>query len=292
MKHLRRNTMQLLSKIRRKPNLTVPYKIGDLSIDLTFDHSLPKYQSAHPYYDRFLPHLVRNLDRDSIVVDVGANVGDTAASIVSANDGIDLICIEADEGFFSLLEKNVLKIKHQRPKAKIALLKKLVGSNLNDVKLVGQNGSKHVISGGNLNCTSLHDILVTELNVADVRLIKSDVDGFDYEVIKSAGSTLDHKPLLYFECQYDTDAQFKNYLSLFEWLQSEKRYDGFLLFDNFGQYIGKYAEIEGMKFLFDYVARQNFLTQRTRTIYYYDVLAFSVADEVLMDQVIQSYLEI
>jgi tRNA G46 methylase TrmB len=53
---------------------------------------LPIYQRAHPKYDRFLPHLVKYFNSAKyIVVDIGANVGDSLAGMIEKNSKLNFI---------------------------------------------------------------------------------------------------------------------------------------------------------------------------------------------------------
>ena len=79
--------------------------------------------------------------------------------------------------------------------------------------LSGTGGTKHAVignaagrsSGANDAMTSRTlDDVVTGANLQNkVRLCKSDVDGFDFDVIDSADATLERDaPILFFECHY------------------------------------------------------------------------------------------
>ena len=76
------------------------FKINDYSIQISYLHKLQDLQRNYPYYDKFLNHFVKYLPSGSIVVDVGANVGDTLLSMVSSNSKLEYLCIEADDNFF------------------------------------------------------------------------------------------------------------------------------------------------------------------------------------------------
>jgi len=69
--------------------------IWGVMIKLDSGHVLPAYKKEHINYDRFLPHLVGFInDEDSIVVDIGANYGDTLAALAISNSNLTYICIE------------------------------------------------------------------------------------------------------------------------------------------------------------------------------------------------------
>src|ERR1700728_3258116 len=110
--------------------LKTEYRYRNVSIQLPADHLLPFYQSMHGTYDKFLPHLVRYLQPYATVIDVGANCGDTLASMYDANDRLNFICVEPDEVFFRYLSENALRMRISNPGASIRLYKALVGKGV------------------------------------------------------------------------------------------------------------------------------------------------------------------
>ena len=83
------------------------YRIGSVELELPLSHELPFYRHDHPRYDRQLGAIAAELGGP--VVDVGANVGDTAAAI-RAESGVPILCVEGDPRFFALLERNARMI--------------------------------------------------------------------------------------------------------------------------------------------------------------------------------------
>ena len=126
------------------------YKIDKLYIKIDYAHRLPDYQILFPYYDRFLPHFVKYLPEDKVIIDVGANIGDTLAGMASNNDLLNYICIEANEGFFKELQKNVDYLKKQSSKLKITTINQFVGLDINNLSMSGSGGSKKAILGGGI----------------------------------------------------------------------------------------------------------------------------------------------
>jgi len=94
-------TKIILKKFGVKRN----FEINGHSIELDYESSIPDFMTIFPKYDRFLPHLVKYLPKESLVIDVGANVGTTVIAMASSNDKIEYLSIEADEYFFKLLKK-------------------------------------------------------------------------------------------------------------------------------------------------------------------------------------------
>ena len=72
---------------------TVRYRVGAVELELPLSHELPFYQHDHPRYDRQLGAIAAELGGP--VVDIGANVGDTAAAIRAESD-VPILCVEGD----------------------------------------------------------------------------------------------------------------------------------------------------------------------------------------------------
>ena len=265
------------------------YNVGKYQLILSDGHPLPEYQRTHPCYDRFLPYLVKILPEGSVVIDVGANVGDTVAAMLEANEGLEYVCIEADKQYFNILIENVKKIRTVCPGAIIHTINEFVGDSIDNISLEGAAGTKHaVLGGGDIRSKTL-DSIVSKLDIpSQVSLLKSDTDGFDYDVIRSGRRLLASKSLLYFECQFDMDGQINEYVNLLNELIAYG-YESFALFDNFGQYIGIFNNICIVIEMMHYVERQN-KAKGTRTIYYYDILAFDAGGEHQVKNAISDYL--
>ena len=199
--------------LRARLHIDTKYQFGDLSIALPANHNLPIYQRANKLYDRFLPHLSKYVEAGSTVIDVGANCGDTVAAMFSVNNTLSYICIEADDHFYRFLRDNVARIKAVHQSASIQTLKAFVGKSLNNVTLserIGRNQEGHSwrrkaqLTNAGLACVGRRagQDLVT----------KTDVDGFDYDVIDSAEMILAREaPMLFFECQFDHEFQKDGY---------------------------------------------------------------------------------
>jgi FkbM family methyltransferase len=86
------------------------HQIGGHDVVLPPSHDLPFYQRRDPTYDSYaipvLAHLAASTSR-MLVVDLGANVGDTAVAALSAADNIDVVAVEGDDSFLSYLRRNV-----------------------------------------------------------------------------------------------------------------------------------------------------------------------------------------
>jgi len=275
--------------------LRTEYRYRNFSIRLPADHLLPFYQSMHGTYDKFLPHLVRYLQPEATVIDVGANCGDTLASMYDANDRLSYICVEPDEVFFGYLRENVRRMRSSNPGASIRLYQALVGKGLSKAALEGSGGTKHAVQvDGSLpaaraiDSVTLDD-LVLPMQPGRLELLKSDVDGFDFDVLDSAVRLIaEHRPIIFFECHFGDLHQKRGYQKTIAALQSSG-YRAWTVFDNYGDVVLRTRDIEALFQLFDYVDRQN-AGLTTRTIHYFDVLAGTDRHDSLLTTAVSDYL--
>src|SRR5271156_3496303 len=80
-----------------------------LGIELGPDDTIARYYVGHRLYDRFLPVLCRHLP-NGWIVDVGANVGDTAVGIARETSN-PILSVEASAEFYALLERNTAGLR-------------------------------------------------------------------------------------------------------------------------------------------------------------------------------------
>ena len=77
---------------------------------LPWSHRLPDYARTEPLYGQNLPRLAAGLakhdGRPVVVLDIGANVGDSALQILDAAPG-KVLCVEGDRVFLDFLHTNV-----------------------------------------------------------------------------------------------------------------------------------------------------------------------------------------
>ena len=207
-----------LRHIYQRIRATFPcdYKIGDYAIKLPSHHRLPGYQQEFPLYDRFLPVLAKHISFDKLIIDVGANVGDTTIAIMQ-NCKNPIYAFEPDPVFYDYLLKNVYTSPLNKS-CRVTTFKRFVGT--------GNVSSR---------CIPLDSFIDTE----DVVLLKIDVDGFDYDVINSAGSILSRsEPILFWENWIDTDRQFEGFCDMYKHL-SKQGYCYLYLIDNYGNLLLK-----------------------------------------------------
>jgi FkbM family methyltransferase len=134
-------------------------------------------------------------------IDIGANVGDTAAIICRERD-IPVLCIEGDVAILPLLRANARRIGPQ-----IVIEEAFVGAegdavNLGAIKGVGRNSTLTPVADGaaGQRLLTLEAILERHPRFWDAKLLKIDTEGFDFRIVEASRRFLAAaKPVVFFE---------------------------------------------------------------------------------------------
>lgn len=263
------------------------YQIGTQAIDLPPDHLLPQFQGQHPLYDRFPSFLASLCRKDQWILDIGANVGDTTAAMVQNTEG-QVLAIEGHAPFFELLVHNTNLLATEM-QDRIRSVQALVGTRQVSGTLIESNGTATFVEGGENRFSRLDDILDREqITVQSVAVLKTDTDGHDPDVILSASQLLAAgSPVLYFENQFENDQQLGQFEEMYAAIGTHG-YKLFSVFDNFGNLLLDIAPPYFVSSLNKYLKAQN-LGKATRTVYYYDVLAFKEGSAEAVAMLLSNY---
>ena len=261
-------------------------QIDNKSLTVPLNHPLDSFMNQYKLYDRFLPVLVSYLPKEGKIIDIGANVGDTLYATIDRCSN-NIICVEAADDFYELLEINISALK-QGQRERVSALKKMVGTGSFTGTLEQTHGgtaSLKVDEKTTQNYFSL-DFLIEDKSA--VNLIKVDTDGFDFDVIESAKQICkESKPILFWENEISEDFQFNGFEQMYYNLL-ELGYDTLYIFDNFGNIIFENSNFETLKQLNTYIYSMK-KYDCTRTIFYTDVLAVSDKHKVLVTNAIEDY---
>ncbi|MBK9593252.1 MAG: FkbM family methyltransferase [Crocinitomicaceae bacterium] len=277
---------RLINKIKRSRSRK--YKVGQHYLLLPPNHLLPEYQKKHPLYDRFLPVLVKVLGNQGCVVDIGANVGDSLFSIID-NCMNEIICIEPSDRFYSYLLKNIESLP-LASKDRIKTYKRIISADTSPGYLSHNSGTATFIveKNSNSNLKISLDALLPEKNIS---LIKSDTDGFDFDVILSATKIIrEQVPILYWENLVTNMREEKSYEELYQLLESYG-YSYLCVFNNYGEILLEGANFESLKSLNMQIANE-YTKGKLPYIRYTDVLACSNRDQFMVKRAIDSYRQI
>jgi FkbM family methyltransferase len=208
----------------------IRYTLGEREIYLPLSSNLPFTLRKHPYYDTNVVRIVRYVQQkypESSFIDVGAYVGDTAASI--RQEGIfPLLCIEGNERIYHILEKNMMEFP------KVELVKAFLGNPAN-VCLEHQSIDTATHSQ---NSISLMEVLKAYPLYARSKMLKVDTDGHDGQILRGALEFLSNEtPIIFFEYAPDLLEQHgDNGLSLLRILR-EHGYKMVLFYEHIGTYM-------------------------------------------------------
>ncbi len=290
-----------LFKRSRKSELVFDekYFFGDLSIVLKGSHMLKHYQKSFPLYDRFLPVLCK--DFGGLIIDVGANIGDTSIAIFSKNNKSFIVGVEPDNDFFKECENNIIR---NNLTDRFLGFKKFLTTNKGKYSIEKSDSlstgsiSSNTNDIGEINSMSFSEMmnLIPAKIKSKFDLLKVDTDGFDWDVINSFleyTNDLKIKPIfVFFEMQTylnnsgvfdkNREATIDKYRLAIEGLL-QAGYNNFCLLDNFGTPIKITKSINEIFEIEDYIKRSQIYNSHS-TIYYLDVLAFSDEELQLVNE--------
>ncbi|BAU13362.1 glycosyltransferase of family GT4 [Leptolyngbya sp. NIES-3755] len=273
------------------------HSIGRYSLLLPLDHALDRYQQAWQRYDTSLGYIAQAVFQkypDASAIDIGANVGDSAALIRNYAD-IPILCIEGSSSFTPYLEHNAAILD------RVEIEACFVGeedTTLSIEQIHHQSGTATIVkasdSDSKIPIRSLQSILEAYPQFQNAKLLKSDTDGFDFSILKSSIALLSSMlPVLHFE--YDITFHKNAEVDAIDTLKNlaEIGYERFLVYDNFGNYlIGlSSCDVEKFRDLTAYLV-SNRRVSGTPAVYYFDVCAFGAADIDVFETVRQLELDV
>jgi FkbM family methyltransferase len=173
---------------------TISFDAGGYAMLLPSSHPLPRYWNEFPNYDRALPRLVRSLSEftgsaEFVIVDIGANVGDTAIALLQAPASY-VIAIEGNPVFLPYLQYNLADFAHRS-----VIIDQFIGpENAQRLTVQTRNGTAKLVHADD-NATSVINMIGLDKALAKtgksvIDLIKIDTDGFDVQIIMNSLSML------------------------------------------------------------------------------------------------------
>jgi FkbM family methyltransferase len=230
--------------IRKFVNKKVEYKdiqyhVGNYRILLPSSHKLPEYQKSFRNYDKKLKSIIQAIERDKeygTIIDIGANIGDTAAYIRSFSKST-IYCIEGDSFYLEYLRKNI----HSIPNVKLINYYIKGRKPTTNYQVIRSNGTARLLQSEKdesdtiIKMKSLDEMLIENLiEPGSIELIKIDTDGSDFDIILANKELIESfKPSIYFE--YDINY---NEIDLLDSIETINFFQSigykFIVYDNFG----------------------------------------------------------
>jgi FkbM family methyltransferase len=180
----------------------VAFEMEGVRILAPLSHELPYYRSAFPSYGRNFRRLCQLLAESTpvgTIVDVGANIGDTAVIARHAAPRMPILCIDGEDRFVPLLRRNVAPFTDITIHAP-CLLDKRSGTVAGSLTAHAGTARFQLQKGVESVATTLDSVLEHHPRFSEPRLIKIDTDGFEERIIRGSTQTLtDAKSVLFIE---------------------------------------------------------------------------------------------
>ncbi|TCC97562.1 FkbM family methyltransferase [Pedobacter hiemivivus] len=264
-------------------------KVGNYSLLSNYEHPIEEYLTQFKYYSRNLSRIAKYLEHkypNYSIIDVGANIGDTIALFRS--EGVDQLIhsIEGDPVYIALLAQNLPLFKG------VEVHETFLGEESKEESIVIDNtrGTANISTGsGQTTAVVKLDDLVAKNKIENIKLLKTDTDGFDFKILRGSFNTIKRdKPVLFFE--YDADyltLQKDDGLTIFENFK-DLGYNKALYYDNFGKFLLS-TEISNTLLLAQLYA---YINRKSDCAFpYYDVCLFHRDDDDLADFCVEREME-
>jgi len=225
--------------LRRRDPLPGPrtsFQYGEFTLACDSSHHLPKILADLPNFGRNLADVVSALYvKNPTVIDIGANIGDTAVLLARFAPGAKVLCVEGDPRFLPDLVANTAQIKD------VTIAQAILSERSEQVKgeFVTKNGTAHFALNRNgpvLRVSSLDDLLESYPEFALPDVIKIDTDGFEPAILRGARSVLANaRPVVFYEWHPDFYNRAGENDTSHADLLMHAGYDGFMIFTNTGE---------------------------------------------------------
>jgi FkbM family methyltransferase len=171
------------------------------TIKLPLSHALPIWRRQNPFYSENLGEVARLVlgPERGAMIDVGANIGDSAAIVKAYAPAMSILCIDADETYLPFLRANTARWDDVEIAAPV-LLAERTGSVSGRIERA--RGTSRILSvrDNSMSTIRLDDLVVERSRFSAPALLKSDTDGFEARVLQGAASLLSAAgPVLFLE---------------------------------------------------------------------------------------------
>lgn len=198
-------TLRRVARLARRcltgaTDVSVRYEVGGTDLELPFAHDLPYYRATYPSYGDNLgivaKYLAHKYGSNLRIIDVGANIGDTAA-IIRAQCGAPILCVEGDTLYLRYLRANAASIGGVRIEpAFLAASDGFVHGH----SVSGQGTASLEPSASLTSVRSVESVLEDHPKFSQAQLIKLDTDGYDLTILAGAHSwLLEVQPVIFLE---------------------------------------------------------------------------------------------
>lgn len=257
--------------------------VGKYKLKADMDCRLDGYLANFKNYSKNfaeLAHVVLLDSSNDLIVDIGANIGDTVALIRSENIENPIICIEGNILYYNLLKENTQQFENIET-VNVFLSNDDKGYTGN---LITHDGTAKIVKSENnfVETTSLNNLFKNnERN--KVKILKTDTDGFDILILEGASEIISRDlPVIFFE--YDPALNIAGQTCLAYLISLlNYGYSKVMFFDNFGNFLVA-ADLSNHKLLYQLDKYINGGAFR-----YYDVAVFNREDNMRFESAINFF---
>ena len=246
-------------------------------------HALPIWRRQDRFYSENLGEVARLVAESgrSTMIDIGANIGDSAAIVKAYAPTMGILCIDADETYLPFLRENTERWADVEIAAPV-LLAERTGDLPGTFQRGGGTSRILSTSAGALSAVRLDDLVAERSRFRAPALIKSDTDGFEARVLQGATTILSTwGPVLFLE--YDPGllrAAGANGLKMLEDLRSFG-YERVAFYDKFGMLMVRCGlDDDSLLRDLDAYATHN----SNRGVDHYDIVVATSDDATILDR--------
>jgi FkbM family methyltransferase len=217
-------------------------KLFEYELELSPGHTLELIHSTNPTFSHNIGQIgeiVKNKYPDLKIIDIGANIGDSAI-IFSHFCGKDtpILCIEGYDEFFTYLEKNTKPLN-------VTLSKTYLDADDSERNLrltFGQGDAGFIDGEDSYNFKSLKTVLNENSLFLDAKLVKTDTEGMDGRILKGAVDWItETKPVLFWEAFQTLDTMCHGPGTEIFTILCSIGYKNALAFDDMGRFLGGFS---------------------------------------------------
>lgn len=186
------------------PERRVVRNVQGVQLAMPWAHRLPDFARVSPYGQNlvaFSQELGHACDGPLVVIDVGANIGDSAVQISAATDAV-VVCVEADDQIVPYLRENTAGSDNFIVVEAFLVPTTEHQSSVRPVRSPGMTKYASVEESAPQGPPLVSARMLREAipQTENLRLVKSDTDGFDVALIPAlAQAWSDKSPALFFE---------------------------------------------------------------------------------------------
>jgi len=253
---------------------TAILRCGNFDLLSPESHLLFELQKIGPYRDLCIgisAKIICDKYHDATIVDIGANIGDTAA-IIASHVSNKLILVEGSDYYYKFLEKNL----HLFPNAIVPIKAMVSDGKVIQGELRHWGGTAY-FKGIEQEELTTPTLPLSEIADENTRFIKIDTDGFECSILNAALPWLEQqRPAILFENQLRNDIDLKRFSKLYDSL-SNIGYRYFVAWDDPGFHILSTDSVDAVKDLNRY--QYNIHKSNLPRINNYDIICLHESDQ-------------